>query len=259
MGRLDGKVAVITGAGQGIGLGYAKRFLEEGAKVVVAELDEQRANDGMQELDGKGEAIFVQTDISDPDSAEACAKATVDHFGKLDILLNNAAVYYDIDNADASYEYLLKIMSVNQHGAWLMARAAAPYMVEQRWGRIVNQSSGAAYAYIFPFGGDEFAGLGNFSYSITKWGIVGLTKFMAAQLGAYNITVNCIAPGITMTDATKKVVPEMFLEGMTSMTAMKQRLEPEDLAGAAVFFASEDARLCTGQVLVIDGGLAMPA
>ncbi len=259
MGRLDGRVAIITGAGQGIGLGYAKRFLDEGAKVVVAEIDEQRAGDGMKELEGLGDVTFVQTDISNPDSAEACAKAAVDHFGKLDILVNNAAVYYDIDNADMSYEYLLKIMNVNQHGAWLMARAAAPYMVKQRWGRIINQSSGAAYAYIFPFGGEDFGGLGNFSYSITKWGIIGLTKFMAAQLGGYNITVNCIAPGITMTDATKKIVPEMFVDGMTSMTAMKQTLEPEDLAGAAVFFASDDARLCTGQTLVIDGGLAMPA
>ena len=147
---------------------------------------------------------------------------------------------------------------MNQHGAWLMGRAVAPIMVAQRWGRIVNQSSGAAYSYMFP-PMEEFHGLGNFSYSITKWGVVGLTKFMAAQLGQYNITVNCIAPGITMTEATKKVVPEMFLEGMTGMTAMKQRLEPEDLAGAAVFFASDDAKFCTGQTLVIDGGLAMPA
>src|SRR4051812_34475052 len=137
-----------------------------------------------------------------------------------------------------------------------MSRAAAPVMVAQQWGRIINQSSGAAYAYMFP--PMEFTGLGNFSYSITKWGIVGLTKFMAAQLGQYGITVNCIAPGVTMTDATKKVVPEEFLAGMTAMTAMKQRLEPEDLAGAAVFFASDDARLCTGQTLVIDGGMAMP-
>src|SRR5207302_9723041 len=134
-----------------------------------------------------------------------------------------------------------------------MARAAAPYMVKQGWGRIINQSSGAAYAYIFPFGGDDFGGLGNFSYSITKWGIVGLTKFMAAQLGAYNITVNCIAPGVTMTEATKKIVPDMFIQGMTAMTAMKSTLEPEDLAGACVFFASEDGRFCTGQTVVNDG------
>jgi NAD(P)-dependent dehydrogenase (short-subunit alcohol dehydrogenase family) len=140
----------------------------------------------------------------------------------------------------------------------LMTRAAAPVMVEQRYGRVVNQSSGAAYSYMFP-PTDEFTGLGNFSYSITKWGIVGLTKFMAAQLGQYNVTVNCIAPGVTMTEATKKIVPEMFLQGMTAMTAMKSTLEPEDLAGAAVFFASDDAKFVTGQTLVVDGGLAMPA
>ncbi|MFO7590357.1 MAG: SDR family oxidoreductase [Acidimicrobiia bacterium] len=257
-GRLQDRVAIITGAGQGIGLAYAQRFLDEGAKVVVAEIDEERAAAGMAALEGRGEAILVQTDIADPDSAEACAKAAKDTFGSVDVLVNNAAIYHDIDNADSSYEYLQKIVSVNQHGTWLMARAVAPYMVEQRRGRIINQSSGAAYSYMFP-PMDEFHGLGNFSYSITKWGIVGLTKFMAAQLGQYNITVNCIAPGVTMTEATKKVVPEMFIGGMTAMTAMKQTLEPEDLAGAAVFFASDDARFCTGQTLVIDGGLAMPA
>ena len=132
------------------------------------------------------------------------------------ILVNNAALYYDIDNFDPSFEYLQKVIAVNQHGAWLMARAAAPVMAKQHYGRIINQSSGAAYAYMFPPFGDEFTGLGNYSYSITKWGIVGLTKFMAAQLGSWNITVNCIAPGVTMTEATKKIVPDMFIQGMTA-------------------------------------------
>ena len=258
MGRLDDKVAIITGEGQGIGLAYATRFLDEGAKVVVAEVNPERAQAGMAALEGHGEALLVETDISDPESADACAQATTDAFGRIDVLINNAAIYHDIDNTNVEYDYLLKITSVNQHGAWLMGRAVAPAMVEQRSGRIINQSSGAAYSYLFP-AMDEFTGLGNFSYSITKWGIVGLTKFMAAQLGQYGITVNCIAPGVTMTEATKKVVPEMFIGGMTAMTAMKQTLEPEDLAGAAVFFASDDARFCTGQTLVVDGGLAMPA
>jgi len=259
MGRLDGKVAIITGAGQGIGLAYAQRFLAEGAKVVVAEINEERAKAGMQTLEGKGDAIFVPTDISDEASAQACVDAAVARFGTVHILVNNAALYYDIDNFDTSYEYLQKVFSVNQFGAWLMARAAAPVMAKQHYGRIVNQSSGAAYAYSFPSFGDEFAGLGNYSYSITKWGIVGLTKFMAAQLGVWNITVNCIAPGVTMTEATKKIVPDFFIQGMTAQTAMKSTLEPEDLAGACVFFASDDAKFVTGQTLVIDGGLAMPA
>ncbi len=259
MGRLQDKVAIITGAGQGIGLAYAHRFLDEGAKVVVAEINEDRAKAGMESLAGKGEATFVQTDISDPNSAQRCVDEAVKQYGTVHILVNNAALYYDIDNFDTSYEYLQKVFSVNQFGAWLMTRAASSVMAKQRWGRVINQSSGAAYAYMFPPGGEEFPGLGNFSYSITKWGIVGLTKFMAAQLGAYNITVNCIAPGVTMTEATKKIVPDMYIQGMTGMTAMKSTLEPEDLTGACVFFASDDARFCTGQTLVIDGGLAMPA
>ena len=259
MGRLQDKVAIITGAGQGIGLAYARRFLEEGARVVVAEIDEARAAAALADLDGRGEVIAVRTDVADEASAQACADAAVERFGTVDILVNNAALYYDIDNFDASLAYLEKVTAVNQHGAWIMARAVAPVMAAQRWGRIVNQSSGAAYAYSFPAFGDEFTGLGNFSYSITKWGIVGLTKFMAAQLGRWNITVNCIAPGVTMTEATKKIVPDFFIRGMTEQTAMKSTLEPEDLAGACVFFASDDARFCTGQTLVIDGGLAMPA
>ena len=259
MGRLEDKVAIITGAGQGIGLAYAERFLAEGAKVVVAEVVEERAADAMKALAGKGDAIFVKTDISDADSAQHCIDEAVKAFGTVHILVNNAALYYDIDNFDTSFEYLQRVTAVNQHGAWLMTRAAAPVMAKQRYGRVINQSSGAAYAYMFPAFGDEFTGLGNYSYSITKWGIVGLTKFMAAQLGNWNITVNCIAPGVTMTEATKKIVPDMFIKGMTDMTAMKSTLEPEDLAGAAVFFASDDAKFVTGQTLVIDGGLAMPA
>ena len=178
-------------------------------------------------------------------------------FGTVDILVNNAALYYDIDNFDPSYEYLQKVTAVNQHGAWLMTRAAAPVMVEHQYGRVINQSSGAAYMYGMPE--MPFSGLGNYSYSMTKWGIVGLTKFMAGQLGQYNITVNCIAPGVTMTEATKKIVPEFYIDGLTAQTAMKKTLEPEDLAGACVFFASDEARFVTGQVLVVDGGLAMPA
>jgi 3-oxoacyl-[acyl-carrier protein] reductase len=258
MGRLQDKVAIITGAGQGIGLAYAERFLAEGARVVVAEINEDRAATAMKELDGKGEATFVQTDISKEESAKACAAATIEKFGTIDILVNNAALYYDIQNERNDYEYLQHVFSVNLHGAWLMARACAPTMVEQRWGRIINQSSDAAYMYnLTPVG--PFTEVGAFTYSQTKWGVIGLTKFLAAQLGQYNVTANCIAPGVTMTEATKKIVPEEFIGMIPMMSSMKQTLEAEDLAGTAVFFASDDAKLVTGQVLCVDGGSIMPA
>ena len=161
VGRLQDKVAIITGAGQGIGLAYAERFLAEGAKVVVAEINEDRAETAMKQLDGQGEVIFVKTDISDEQSTQDCAAATLAHFGQLDILVNNAALYYDIDNERNDFEYLQTVFKVNLHGAWLMARACAPPMVEQRWGRIINQSSGAAYMYNLAPMGDfhEVAGV----------------------------------------------------------------------------------------------------
>lgn len=258
MGRLDGRVAIITGAGQGIGLSYAERFLQEGARVVIAEIDDERAAAALKHLDAGKDVLGVRTDISDEQSALTCAAAARDTFGKIDILVNNAALYYDIDNARNDYAYLQKVFSVNLHGAWLMARACAPHMVEQRYGRIINQSSGAAYMYSMMPEGD-FHEVGAFTYSQTKWGVVGLTKFLAGQLGQYNITVNCIAPGVTMTEATKKIVPDGIIDMLPMMSAMKRKLDPWDLTGTALFFASDDAELVTGQVLCVDGGSVMPA
>ena len=256
--RLKDKVAIITGAGQGIGKAYAKRFLDEGAKVAIAEINVERGEGALKELSGLGDVTLIQTDISDEASAKACAAATKEQFGRVDVLINNAALYYDIDNTNNSFDYLQKVFKVNLHGAWLMARAVAPHMVEGGGGRIINQSSGAAYMYMVP-PQDHFSEVGAFTYSQTKWGVVGLTKFLAAQLGQFNITVNCIAPGVTMTEATKKIVPEDMIGIITMMSPMKRTLEAEDIAGAAVFFASEDARLVTGQVLCVDGGACMPA
>jgi NAD(P)-dependent dehydrogenase (short-subunit alcohol dehydrogenase family) len=260
-GRLDGRVSIITGAGQGIGLAYARRFLDEGSRVVVAEINEERAEAGMKVLADAGygdeRVRFVRTDIADEASARACVDETVGGFGQVDVLVNNAALYYDIDNANNDPAYLKRVFDVNLHGAWLMSRAAAPEMVRRGGGRIINQSSSAAYLYQVP-PTERFTELGAFSYSQTKWGIIGLTKFMAAQLGAFGVTVNCIAPGVTMTAATRKVVPEEFLPFVTMMSAMRKELQPEDLTGTAVFFASDDARMITGQVLCVDGGMAMP-
>jgi len=258
--RLQDKVAIITGAGQGIGLAYARRFLEEGAKVIIAEINEEQGKAAADTLAPLGDVRFIRTDIASEDSSAECVRQTVEAFETVDILVNNASIYGDIDNRNNDPEYLKFVFDVNLHGAWMMSRAVAPIMAAKRWGRIINQSSGAAYTYFLPPSEKtDFTELSAFTYSQTKWGIIGQTKFLAAQMGKHNVTVNCIAPGVTMTEATKKVVPEKFLPFVSLLTPMGRTLEPEDLTGAAVFFASDDANLITGQILCVDGGANMPA
>jgi 3-oxoacyl-[acyl-carrier protein] reductase len=256
--RLEGRVAIVTGGGRGIGRAYAERFLREGAVVVIADVDEDSARQTVSDLAPLGRVSFVRCDIADPASAEACAAATVDAHARIDILVNNAALYGDWNMQDQSFDYLKRVFDVNLHGVWLMSHAVAPTMVDQGSGRIINQSSGAAYNYA-PQPGDGFEGLNAFNYSQTKWGVVGLTKFTAAQLGRYNITVNCIAPGVIATAATMQSIPRSVIEDLAARQCVPGVLNAEDLTGAAVFFASDESRFITGQVLVIDGGKYMPA
>ena len=256
--RLQGKVAIVTGGGRGIGRAYTERFLREGASVVVADVDEDNARKTVDELRALGSLEFVRCDVSDATSTEECAQAAVDTYGRIDVLINNAALYGDWDMADQSFEYLKRVFEVNLHGVWLMTRAVAPQMTAQESGRIINQSSGAAYNYSSrPT--DEFTGLSAFNYGQTKWGVVGLTKFSAAQLGRWNITVNCIAPGVIDTEATQNIVPLSIIETLAKQQCVPGVLNAEDLTGAAVYFASDEAHFTTGQVLVIDGGKHMPA
>jgi NAD(P)-dependent dehydrogenase (short-subunit alcohol dehydrogenase family) len=256
--RLEQRVAIVTGGGRGIGRAYAERFLREGASVVIADVDDAAASTAAA-LGELGPVRSVHCDVADADSTEACARAAVDEFGRIDILVNNAALYGDWNMADQSFEYLKQVFDVNLHGVWLMTRTVAPQMVEQQYGRVINQASAAAYNYRGTPPPDSFPGLQAFNYQQTKWGVVGLTKFSAGQLGRWNITVNCIAPGVIATDATLKVVPQSIVEQLAEQQAVPGVLQAEDLTATAVFFASEEARFVTGQVLVVDGGKYMPA
>jgi 3-oxoacyl-[acyl-carrier protein] reductase len=256
--RLAGKVAIVTGAGQGIGKAYARRFLDEGAKVAIADVSVERADLALAELDGGDELIFVQTDVSDEESTLRCAQAVADRFGGLDILVNNAALYFDLDFVDNSFDYLKHVMDVNLHGVWLMTRAVTPYLVERGGGSIINQSSTAAYLHVKAPVGD-FKEVSSYAYPQSKAGVIALTKMSAGELGQWNIRVNCIAPGVTMTEATKKIVPESRASQLVAQAALRRVLEPEDLVGTAVYFASEDSALVTGQVLCVDAGVCMPA
>src|SRR5688572_25241815 len=136
-GRLQGKVAIITGGGSGIGLSYARRFLDEGAKVMVADIGEEQGRAAVAELGASGEIAYVHTDIADEASAAASVAATIERFGTVDILVNNAAIYGDYEGGNHSLDYLKRVFDENLHGQWLMARAVAPHLVAQRWGRIV--------------------------------------------------------------------------------------------------------------------------
>lgn len=262
--RLKDKTAIITGAGQGIGLAYAERFLDEGANVVLAELHAERGEIGYNSVKhrGEGDALFVQTDISDQASAQACVDAALERFGQVDILLNNAAIYMDLDITDQSLDYLKSVFEVNVFGQWIMASAVAPHMAAQASGRIINQASIAAYLYQSMAGGgsgEDFPGVSNSAYQLSKWTVIGLTKYLAGQLGAHNITVNAIAPGLTFTEATKTVVPSDAQAILGMMQSIKREIQPEDMCGAAVFFASDDSAMVSGQVLCVDGGMTMPA
>jgi 3-oxoacyl-[acyl-carrier protein] reductase len=257
--RLEGRVAIVTGGARGIGRAYTERFLREGASVQIADVDDAHGTTTVDELRELGAVDYAHCDVADPDSVEACVAAARERFGRIDILVNNAALYGDWDMGDQTYEYLRRVFDVNLHGVWLMTRAVAPHMVEQQYGRIINQSSAAAYNYRAQPGTGEFEALGAFNYQQTKWGVVGLTKFAAAQLGRWNITVNCIAPGVIATDATLNVVPQQILESLAEQQAVPGVLHADDLTGTAVFFASEESRFITGQVLVVDGGKYMPA
>jgi len=251
--RLKDKVSIITGAGQGIGEAYARRFAAEGAKVVVADINVEKGKAVAAAIGGA--AVFERVDVSNEEDTKRLAKAVHDRFGRIDVLINNAAIFYGIDNFNSSYEYLKKIFDVNYFGTWLMCRAVFPYMEKQNSGVVINQSSSAAYLHMNTPMPD---GLPSFHYSVTKAAINAMTHFMAGSVGVCGIRVNAISPGPTLTEATTQGVPREILDMIINMMmAIKRPLETDDLTGTAVWLASDDARMVTGQVIAVDGGMVM--
>jgi 3-oxoacyl-[acyl-carrier protein] reductase len=249
--KLDGKVAIITGGAQGIGEAYARRFAKEGARVVVADVNADKGQAVARDVG----AIFERVDVSSEEDTKQLTGAVAARFGRIDVLLNNAAIFYGIDNQDTSYAYLRKIFDVNYFGAWLMCRAVFPHMRDAGGGSIINQSSSAAYMHPeYPIEGD----LPSFHYSVTKAAMNAMTHYMAGSCGRFGIRVNAIAPGPTMTEATKQGVPEHIMELIINFQmAIHRALEPDDLTGTAVWLASDDSKMVTGQVIPVDGGMIM--
>jgi NAD(P)-dependent dehydrogenase (short-subunit alcohol dehydrogenase family) len=250
--RLKDKVAVITGAAQGIGAVFAVGYAKEGAKIVVGDILDGR--DTVRAVEKAGsEAVYVKTDVTRQDNCDAMAKTAVDRFGAIDILINNAAMFGNLVQRsfmDITTEEWNKVMAVNVGGAFHCTKAVFPYMKE-KGGKIINMGS----AIIF----EGVPGVPH--YVASKGAILAFTRSMARELGGFNINVNTIAPGFTHSAGgdrfdTNKTLLSIPLEDLQiNLRSLKRRPVPEDLVGLAVFLASEDSRNITGQLIVNDCGL----
>ncbi|QIG42925.1 SDR family oxidoreductase [Nocardioides anomalus] len=237
--RFTDKVAVVTGAAQGIGEAYARALAREGASVVVADLNADAGEEVAADIGG----LFVRTDVSSHESAAAMAEAAVAAYGGIDLLVNNAAIYGDMEFdllISVDWDYYRTFMSVNMDGALVMTRACYRSMQQRGGGSIVNQSSTAAYLY---------SGF----YGLAKTGLNGLTQQLAHELGGMGIRVNAIAPGPTDTAATHKQAGDAARELVKGL-ALKRMGQPEDLVGACLFLLSDEASWVTGQIVAVDGG-----
>jgi NAD(P)-dependent dehydrogenase (short-subunit alcohol dehydrogenase family) len=250
MARLDGRVGIITGAAQGIGREYALAAAAEGASVVVADISDPRSVVG--EIEGAGgAALAVTVDVASQESTEALAAATLERFGQVDFLVNNAAIYAGLASkafTDIEADEWDRVMAVNLRGPFLCCRAVAPHMVERGSGKIVNISSATALAGV----------PGLLHYVTSKGGVIGFTRALARELGPAGINVNTISPGLTMSEGTKSLQRNSgTVEGVDPIIPFKsiQRAQlPQDLVGAMLFLVSSDADYITGQVINVDGG-----
>lgn len=248
--RFEHKVAVVTGGGQGIGEGYAKALAREGASVVIAELAEEQGRRVASEItaDG-GQAVFVRTDVSSEQSTLAMGEAAIAAFGGVDLLINNAAIYGNMEMhgmLGVPWDYYKKFMSVNMDGCVLATRAVHASMAERGGGAIVNQSSAAAW-------------MGAGYYGIAKLAMHGITHSLARELGPKKIRVNAIAPGPTDTEATRKVVPDFIKDQILSSMPLARMGEVGDMVNACLFLLSDEAGWITAQILAVDGGQIMRA
>jgi 3-oxoacyl-[acyl-carrier protein] reductase len=252
MARFDGKVAIVTGAGQGLGRAYAEALAAEGASVVIAEINEGNAKDVAEAIaTAGGNALAVRTDVTDPDSCAAMVQAAVERFGTVDILVNNAAIYDGLAMdafEDIDIAVWDRVLAVNVKGTWLATRAVAPLMKQKGYGKIVNISSTVAYV------GPPLL----LHYVASKGAVVAMTKALAKELGEYGIRVTALAPGMTFTEATKHLLPDPIMGDMfMEMQCLKEKMQPEHVVPALLFLCSPESDFVVGQNWVVDGGMAL--
>jgi len=246
--RFTGKIAIVTGAGQGIGEAYAKALAGEGAAVVVAEINEDNGRRVAAEISASGgTALFVCTDVASPESAANLALEAAKAYGGVDYLVNNAAIFAGMRRESlltVDYDYYKRFMEVNMNGALIMTRAVYRHIVQRGGGAIINQSSTAAYE------------AGNY-YKIAKTGINAITIGLAKELGPLGIRINGIAPGPIDTMATQTSVPAERLQSLLANLPLRRIGTVKDIVSTCLFLLSDEASWVTGQTWCVDGGTVL--
>ena len=251
MARLDGRVAILTGGAKGIGKHYARALAAEGARLMIADIADGREVAAALARDyGANSVESAVTDVSDESAVAALVARTMERFGKIDILVNNAALFAPLAEqkvTDIDVDLWDKVMSINIRGVFLMTKHVAPHMIAQKYGKIINISSGTVAR-----------GIPNFAHYVTSKGAVtAFTRSVSRELGEYNICVNNLAPGFTLSDSVINENPQ-HLEHSRAPSLARRALRrdeyPEDLLGALVFLASADSDFVTGQTIAVDGG-----
>ena len=244
--RLEGQVAIVTGAGQGIGRAIALTLAKEGAAVIVNDIDLERAKKVADEIKSLGgQALPIKADVSNREEVNTLVQKTLDNFKKIDILVNNAGTAKLTPTMELTEAEWDSTIDINLKGQFLCSQAVAKHMIKQKRGKIVNIASLAAH----------IGTPGLVAYSASKGGVIQLTKVLAVEWGKHNITVNAVSPGLTITELVKSVFkerPDVF-EGVERIP-LKRLAMPEDIANAVLFLASPESDYISGQVLPVDGG-----
>ena len=241
--KLENKVAIITGGSAGIGKAIAKRFLQEGAKVIICDIVDEKLNKAEEELSPVGILRTYHTNIADKEQVSSMIERVLEEFGKIDILINNAGITKDAQFYKMTEEQFDQVIQVNLKGNFNMTKAVLPNMMENKYGKIVHLASVSAFNGNF----------GQSNYAASKAAIMGMTRVQGKELGKYGISVNAIAPGSIMTDMYN-AVPEEVKQAKLTKIPLRRYGDPTEVASLALFLASDESSYITSQTIVIDGG-----